>query len=175
MKQKIFFLVLLSFLVLPSFAVANGKDSLFMDGFEIKIGESKSEVHAKFSGNNNYITTDSADSMGISTSSSVNARWVGIIKFENGQVKSISKHWSDYYVESGGLKSFQILFNLLSNLAKQGFSIAHISTSEVKQPNITADIITLKMGNRTVEISIQNTPDISGNRLAIHIDETLSK
>jgi hypothetical protein len=76
-------------------------------------------------------------------------------------------------MKSSGLKSFQLLFNLLSNLTKQGFTIAHISTSEVKKPNLTEEVIVLKMSNRTVEISIQNS--ISGEGYAVHIDETLSK
>jgi len=175
MKKIMLCLVVLIFSFFPSLTLADVKNSIFLDGTEIKLGESTNEVRAKFSGDKSYIISETPASWGISTNlSGDNPRWVGRIGFEDGRVKSITKQWNDYYVESGGLKSFQALFSLLSNLTKEGYKIAQISTGVVRQPNFTADVIFLKMGNREVKISIQNDPDIS-NRISVHIDETLSK
>ena len=175
MKQFILCLIILGSLVLPSLTSAAGKKSLFLDGLEIKLGATMKEVRAKFFGDKNYIISENPNSWGISTNlSGDNPRWVGMIEFENGRVKSITKQWNDYYVESGGLKSFQALFSLLSNLTKEGYKIAQVSTGVVRQPNFTADVIFLTMSNRTVKISIQNDLDIS-NRISVQIDETLSK
>lgn len=175
MKRFIICLIILSPFVLPSLSSAAEKNSLFLDALEIKLGAPMKEVRDQFSRDKNYIIGENPNSWGISTNlSGDNPRWVGGIEFENGRVKSITKQWNDYYVESGGLKSFQALFSLLSNLTKDGYRVAQISTSVVRQPNFTADVIFLTMGNRTIKISIQNVPDIS-NRIAVHIDETLSK
>jgi hypothetical protein len=83
------------------------------------------------------------------------------------------QNWSDYRVKSGGHKSFQLFFNRLSNLTKQGFVVAQVSTKEVKQRNLTTNIISLKMNNRTIDITVPNA--VSGEGYAVHIDETLSK
>ena len=158
---------------LPQISICGGTDSLLIDGVYIRIGASKSEVRAKF--DSRYAVSDQSDSWAIATNAQDNARFVCSIDFQNGKVRSISKHWSDYYVESGGLKSFQVIYGLLSNLTKQGFSDANVTTAEVRQPNLAADIITLVMGNRTIEISIQNNSAISRDRIAVHVDETISK
>jgi hypothetical protein len=91
-----------------------------------------------------------------------------------GFLACFAKQWNSYYVESGGLKSFQALFGALSNLNKEGYTNARISTGIVRQQNFTADVIYLTMSNRKITISIQNELDIS-NRISVQIDETLSK
>jgi hypothetical protein len=164
---------LVGILLFPSLAFASGPDSLLIDGFYIRIGATKSEVRAKF--DERYVVSDESDRWAIATNTREHTRFVCSIEFENGKAKSVSKHWCDYYVEAGGLKSFQALFSLVSNLTARGYTIAHVSTDQVRQPNLTADIITLIMANRKIEISIQNNPEISGDRIAVYIDETISK
>ena len=166
MKQCILALMV-SFLLLPSISMAAEPDSLSFDGVAVRIGAPKNEVRQNFA--EGYTIAEQNDTWGIFTKE----RFLGTIQFENGYVRSIVKNWSDYRMKSSGLKSFQLLFNLLSNLTKQGFTIAHISTSEVKKANLTEEVIVLKMNSRTVEISIQNS--LSGEGYAVHIDETLSK
>jgi hypothetical protein len=175
MRRLMLCLIFISISVCPSLAFTSDKNSIFLDGKEIKLGASTNEVRSLFSEDKSYIISESPTSWGISTNlSGDNPRWVGIINFEKGRVKSVTKQWNDYYVETGGLKSFQSLFGLLSNLTKEGYKVAQISTGRIKQPNLSADVILLTMGNRTVTISIENNPDIS-NRISIKIDEMLSK
>jgi hypothetical protein len=160
-------------LLLPSLTFASGPDSLLIDASYIKIGATKSEVRAKF--DDRYVVSDQSDHWAVAANTREHARFVCSIEFESGKVKSVSKHWCDYYVESGGLKSFQALFGVVSNLTARGYAIANVSTDQVRQPNWTVDIITLTMANRKIEISIQNNPEISRERVAVYIDETISK
>ncbi|HET6515354.1 MAG TPA: hypothetical protein VFG09_09370 [Thermodesulfovibrionales bacterium] len=158
---------MIGLLFLPAISAAAESDTLFLEGVGIKIGAPKSEVRAKFT--EGYTIAEQNENWDIFTKE----RFLGTIQFENGCVKTIVKNWSDYRVKFGGQKSFQTLFDLMSNLTKQGFVVAQVSTKEIKQRNFTSNIIRLKMNNRTIDISVQKAVD--GEGYAVHIDEILSK
>jgi len=157
-------LAVILWLVLDSSVLAQ-TPSISIEGTSLSLGMPKaltlSQLEKSFT--LHCLKEDPCDTVVLLSKTGLTA--LGSVSFTDGKVISVEKHWSPAFKDSDPGPFFKAFFTLLTKLQKEGYSIAHVSTNESREPTGTMLNISLRVGGKNVHITYTEGIVFQGQKL----------